>query len=90
MDDGQHGDGAIDIGEDDAGPGQRYGHRKAHGEQAEKAEKQDGGTNESRAMNREAAGTVALAIVAAERELRESQDEKKTFTLVGKEKNNGP
>ena len=43
MDDGQHGDGAIDIGEDDAGPGQRYGHRKAHGEQAEKAEKQDGG-----------------------------------------------
>ncbi len=46
------------------------------------AENQDGGSNESRAMNRKAAGTLGLAIVAAERETRERQDEKKTFNII--------
>ena len=54
------------------------------------AETFDKGTNETRAMNRKAAGALGLAIVAAEREMREREDEKKTFTLVGKEKNSGP
>lgn len=56
----------------------------------ELAENQEGGSNESRAMNRQAAGTVGLAIIAAEREQRERDEQKKTFTLVGKEKSNGP
>lgn len=44
----------------------------------------DKGTAESRALNRNAAGTLALAIVAAEREQREREQEKKSFQLVGK------
>ena len=47
------------------------------------------GSAEVRAYNREAAGTLGLAIVAAERELRERAEEKKSFTLVGKEKQHG-
>ncbi|TAL27589.1 MAG: hypothetical protein EPN97_17135 [Alphaproteobacteria bacterium] len=50
------------------------------------AENTGAGTLESRARNRNAAGTLGLAIVAAERELREREQEKKTFSLVGKDK----
>ena len=46
------------------------------------AENQDGGSNESRALNRKAAGTLGLAIVAAERETRERDEQKKTLTII--------
>lgn len=54
------------------------------------AENRDSGDADNRALNRQAAGTLGLAILAAERELRERRETDKTFTLIGKEKRNGP
>ena len=53
------------------------------------AEDRTTGGPDNRAANRQAAGMLGLAIVATERELRERAAEKKSFTLVGKEKLNG-
>lgn len=45
------------------------------------AENGEGGTVDSRAANRQAAGTLALAIVEAERELRDREGVTKTFHI---------
>lgn len=46
------------------------------------AENDSGGTVDSRAANRNAAGTLALAIVEAERELRDREGGTKTFRIA--------
>jgi hypothetical protein len=45
------------------------------------AENGDSGTPDSRAANRQAAGTLGLAIVEAERELRDREGGTKTFDI---------
>lgn len=47
------------------------------------AENDNGGTMDSRAANRHAAGTLGLAIVEAERELRDRADGQKVFKITG-------
>lgn len=53
------------------------------------AEDLTNGEADNRARNRQAAGTLGLAIIAAERELRERAEEKKSFTFIGKDKQHG-
>jgi hypothetical protein len=49
---------------------------------AKAAENTEVGTRESRAMNRQAVGTIGQAIVALERELRERDEQTKPFKLI--------